>query len=313
MTRLAGQHLLGMRGLDRDTIYRILDTATGFRDISRRTIKKVPTLRGRVVLTIFYEPSTRTRMSFELAAKRLSADTAAIQVAGSAAQKGETLLDTAQNLDAMQLDAVVIRHGASGAPHFLAERIKARVINAGDGQHEHPTQALLDLYTMREHFGRLEGLEVSIVGDLLHSRVARSNLIGLATVGAKVRVFAPRTLLPPGLAETYGCTVCTTLDEALEGARVLMTLRLQKERMTSGLLPSLREYAREYGINAERLAKIRPDGVLMHPGPVNRGVELSPEVMDGPRSVILAQVENGVAVRMAVLYLILGGGEEAAS
>ncbi len=304
---MVGRHLLGMRDLGREQIYGILDASVGFKEISRRAIKKVPSLRGRMVLTVFYEASTRTRMSFELAAKRLSADTANIQFSGSSAQKGETLLDTAQNLDAMQLDAVVIRHSASGAPHYLAGRIKARVINAGDGQHEHPTQALLDLYTMRERFGRLEGLEVSIVGDILHSRVARSNLIALRTVGAQVRVFAPRTLLPPGLEEAYGCTVCKTLDEAISGAHVLMALRIQQERMTAGLLPSLREYALEYGINAARLAKIRPEGVLMHPGPVNRGVELSPDVMDGPRSVILEQVENGVAVRMAVLYLVLGG------
>lgn len=304
---IAGQHLLGMRGLSADQIYGILDAARGFKDISRRTIKKVPSLRGRNVMTVFYEASTRTRMSFELAAKRLSADISNIQSSGSSAQKGETLLDTAANLDAMQLDAIIIRHQSSGAPHYLADRIKARIINAGDGQHEHPTQALLDMLTMQDRFEKLEGLEVSIVGDILHSRVARSNLIALKTVGAKVRVFGPKTLLPPGLADTYGCTVCRSLDEALEGAHVLMALRLQKERMTGGLLPELREYAIEYGINARRLAKIRPDGVLMHPGPVNRGVELAPDVMDGPRSVILDQVENGVAVRMAVLYLILGG------
>jgi aspartate carbamoyltransferase catalytic subunit len=222
-------------------------------------------------------------------------------------QKGESLLDTMQNLDAMQLDAVIVRHHASGAPHYLADRIKARIINAGDGQHEHPTQALLDMLTMQDRFGNLDGLEVAIVGDILHSRVARSNLIGLRTVGAKVRVFGPKTLLPPGLAETYGCTVCTSLTEAIEGAQVLMTLRLQRERMAAGLLPELREYAIEYGISARRLAQLHPEGILMHPGPVNRGVELSPDVMDGPRSVILDQVENGVAVRMAVMYLILGG------
>jgi aspartate carbamoyltransferase catalytic subunit len=304
---MAGQHLLGMRGLGAAQIHGILDAAAGFKDISRRTIKKVPSLRGRTIMNVFYEASTRTRMSFELAAKRLSADVSAIASSGSSVQKGESLLDTAQNLDAMQLDAVVIRHQASGAPHYLADRIKARIINAGDGQHEHPTQALLDMLTMKERFGKLEGLEVSIVGDILHSRVARSNLIGLRTMGAKVRVFGPKSLLPPGLAAEYGCTVCPSLDEALEGAHVLMALRLQKERMTAGLLPDMREYAVEFGINAKRLARIRPDGFLMHPGPVNRGVELSPDVMDGPRSIILDQVENGVAVRMAVLYLILGG------
>ncbi len=304
---IAGQHLLGMRGLSAEQIYGILDAARGFKDISRRTIKKVPSLRGRTVLTVFYEASTRTRMSFELAAKRLSADASNIAASGSSVAKGETLLDTAKTLDAMQLDAVVIRHGASGAPHYLADRIGARVINAGDGLHEHPTQALLDLFTMREHLGKLEGLEVSIVGDILHSRVARSNLIALKTVGARVRVFGPRTLLPRGLAEAYGCTVCNSLDEALEGAQVLMALRLQRERMVAGLLPDLREYAIEYGIAARHLARLRPEGILMHPGPVNRGVELSSDVMEGERSVILDQVENGVAVRMAVLYLILGG------
>ncbi len=304
---IAGQHLLGMRGLTAEQIHAILDTAVGMKDISRRPIKKVPSLRGRMVLTVFYEASTRTRMSFELAAKRLSADTGSISASGSSVAKGETLSDTVRTLDAMQLDAVVIRHQASGAAQYVSERISARVINAGDGQHEHPSQALLDLFTMKERFGKLEGLEVSIVGDILHSRVARSNLIALKTVGAKVRVFAPRTLLPRGLAEVYGCTVCDTLDEALEGAKVLMALRLQKERMQAGLLPSLREYAIEFGINAKRLARIHPEGILMHPGPVNRGVELAPDVMDGPRSVILDQVENGVAVRMAILYLILGG------
>lgn len=303
---LAGQHLLGMRDLSADQIHHILDAAVGMKEVSRRQIKKVPSLRGRTVLNVFYEASTRTRMSFELAAKRLSADSSNIQSSGSSASKGETLADTCEVLDAMQLDAVVIRHQASGAPHYLADRIKARIINAGDGQHEHPSQALLDLFTMKERFGKLDGLEVTIVGDILHSRVARSNLIGLKTVGAKVRVFAPKTLLPRGLAEEYGCTVCDTLDEALEGTKVLMGLRLQQERMVSGLLPSLEEYAREFGINAKRLQKIHPDGILMHPGPVNRGVELSGDVMDGERSVILDQVENGVAVRMAILYLILG-------
>jgi aspartate carbamoyltransferase catalytic subunit len=307
---LAGQHLLGMRGLGADQIYGVLDAAKGFKDISRRAIKKVPSLRGRTIMNIFFESSTRTRMSFEIAAKRLSADASNITTSGSATSKGESLLDTAQNLDAMQLDAVVIRHWASGAPHYLADRIKAKIINAGDGQHEHPTQALLDMLTMQERFGKLEGLEVSIVGDILHSRVARSNLLGLKAVGAKVRVFGPRTLLPKGLTETYGCTVCKSLDEALEGAQVLMALRLQKERMTGGLLPSLREYAIDYGINQRRLAKIHPEGVLMHPGPVNWGVELSPDVSSGPRTVILDQVENGVAVRMAVLYLILGEAHE---
>ncbi len=304
---MRGQHLLGIRDLGAAQIHAILATAKAFKDISRRTIKKVPSLRGRTVMTVFYEASTRTRLSFELAAKRLSADVSGMQASNSSVQKGESLRDTAETLDAMQLDAVIIRHPSSGAPGYLARHIKARVINAGDGQHEHPTQALLDMLTMQEHFDSFEGLEVTIVGDILHSRVARSNLLGLCTLGAKVRVFGPRTLLPLKLAETYGCTVCSSLDEAIEGTRVLMTLRLQRERMTSGLLPELREYAREYGINSARVAKMHPEGIVMHPGPVNRGIELAPEVMDGPRSCILDQVENGVAVRMAVLYLVLGG------
>lgn len=304
---IAGQHLLGMRGVSADTIHHILDVAEGFREISRRTIKKVPSLRGRTILTVFYESSTRTRISFDLAAKRLSADTVSFATSGSSAEKGETLLDTAKNLDAMRCDAVVVRHSASGAPHYLADRIGARVVNAGDGQHEHPTQSLLDMLTMRQRFGKLEGLEVAICGDIMHSRVARSNLIALAEVGAHVRVAGPRTLIPAELAEAYKCTVCSSIPEAIEGAHVVMSLRLQRERMQAGLLPSLREYAIEYGINARKLELARPDAILMHPGPVNRGVELSADVVDGPRSVILDQVENGVAVRAAVLYLILGG------
>lgn len=304
---IAGQHLLGMEGMSRDTIHHILDTAQSFREVSRRAIKKVPSLRGRTILNVFYEASTRTRVSFELAAKRLSADGVNISSSGSSVQKGESLLDTAQTLDAMQADAVVIRHGASGAPHYIAKRIKARVINAGDGLHEHPTQALLDMLTMRQHCGQLENLEVAIVGDIAHSRVARSNLIGLRAVGAHVRVAGPATLLPKGLAELYGCTVCDSVDQALEGAQVVMGLRLQKERMSSGLLPSLQEYAVEYGISARRLTRTRRDAILMHPGPVNRGVELAADVVDSSRSVILDQVENGVAVRMALLFLILGG------
>lgn len=304
---IGGQHLLGMRGVSGDTIHGILEAAQGFHAISRRTIKKVPSLRGRTVLNVFYEASTRTRISFELAAKRLSADGANMSASGSSVAKGESLLDTAQTLAAMQADAVVIRHPASGAPHFLADRVDSRIINAGDGQHEHPTQALLDLLTIRQHHSKFEGLEVAIVGDIAHSRVARSNLLALATVGAKVRVFAPQTLLPRDIETVYDCEVVSSLPQALEGVHVVMSLRLQRERMVSGLLPSLREYAIEYGIGARHLALTRPDAILMHPGPVNRGVELSPDVVDGERSVILNQVENGVAVRMAILYLILGG------
>jgi aspartate carbamoyltransferase catalytic subunit len=303
----SGRHLLGMAGLPADDIVHLLDAAEGFREISRRTIKKVPSLRGRTVITAFFEASTRTRVSFELAAKRLSADTVNISSSGSSVSKGESLLDTAQTLDAMQMDCVVIRHGASGSPHYIADRIKACVVNGGDGQHEHPTQALLDMKTMRDRFKRLEGLEVAIIGDVLHSRVARSNLIGLRTMGAHVRIAGPKTLLPREVAAAYGCTICDNVPQALEGAHVVMALRLQRERMTAGLLPSLREYAVEYGVNAKRLELTRPDAILMHPGPVNRGVELAWDVVDGARSVILDQVENGVAVRCAVLYSLLGG------
>ena len=306
---LIGRNLLGLRGLGEETIDGILDTARGFKDISRRTIKKVPTLRGRTILNVFYEASTRTRVSFELAGKRLSADTINISASGSSVSKGESLLDMGQTLAAMRADAVVIRHGHSGAPHYLAKKLDAAIINAGDGLHEHPTQALLDFMTMREHLGSLRGKEVAIVGDIKHSRVARSNMLGLRTMGAKVRVAAPATLLPVGLVDEYGVERCATVEEAIEGAHVVMALRLQHERMSSGLLPSLREYAVRFGINSTRLKKTRQECVVMHPGPVNRGVELEPDVVDSGRSVILEQVENGVAVRCAVLYLVLGGDE----
>ncbi len=304
---IAGQHLLGIRGLSKDAIHHILDTAEGFREISRRRIKKVPTLRGRTIVNAFFENSTRTRVSFELAAKRLSADGVNVSASGTSVAKGESLIDMAQTLAAMQLDAVVIRHGQAGAPHYLAERLDARIINAGDGQHEHPTQALLDLMTIRRHFRTLENLDVALVGDIAHSRVARSNLLALHTVGANIRVAGPKTLLPPQIERAYRCTVCNSVAEAVEGAHVVMALRLQRERMVEGLLPSLREYANEFGVNAALLETTRPEAILMHPGPVNRGVELAPDVIDGPRSVILDQVENGVAVRAAILYLILGG------
>jgi aspartate carbamoyltransferase catalytic subunit len=304
---LLGQHILGIEELSTESIDQILDTAKGFLEISRRTIKKVPSLRGRSVLTVFYENSTRTRISFELAAKRLSADTVNMSASGSSVSKGESLLDTAQTLDAMQCDAIIIRHPHSGAPHFIAPHVKARVINAGDGQHEHPTQALLDLFTMQERFGKLQGLEVAIVGDVLHSRVARSNMLALKKMGAHVRIFGPRTLIPYGVEQAYGCEVAESLEQCVSGAHVLMALRLQKERMGAGFIPSLREYAIEYGINARLLKRLRSDAIVLHPGPVNRGVELSPEVIDGPQSLILDQVEKGVAVRAAVLYLVLAG------
>jgi aspartate carbamoyltransferase catalytic subunit len=304
---IANQHLLGVRDLSSQQITAILDAAEGFREISRRRIKKVPSLRGRTILNVFYEASTRTRVSFEIAGKRLSADTINISSSGSSASKGESLQDTAQTLDAMQPDAVVLRHGASGAAAFVADRIKARVINAGDGQHEHPTQALLDHFTMRRHFGRLEGLHVAIIGDVLHSRVARSNMLALRTMGAKVRVCGPATLMPRDVSATYGCEVVQNVAHAIEDVHVVMVLRLQRERMVGGFLPSLREYSIEYGIDAKRMAHTRPDAIVMHPGPVNRGVELSADMVNGPRSLIHDQVESGVAVRAAVLYLILGG------
>ena len=307
---IAGHHLLGMRGVSADSIYGILAPAQGFKAISQRKIKKVPSLRGRTILNVFYENSTRTRVSFELAAKRLSADGVNISASGSSVAKGESLLDMAQTLNAMKADAVIIRPPSSGAPHFLADRIDARIINAGDGLHEHPTQALLDIMTIWEKFDELEGLNVAIIGDIKHSRVARSNLLAMRTLGMNVRVAGPATLLPRDLATVYGCEVCKSVDEAVEGAHVVMSLRLQQERMTGGMLPSLREYAIEYGINAKTLERTRPEAILMHPGPVNRGVELSPDIVDGGRSVILDQVENGVAIRCAVLYLILGGSQQ---
>lgn len=307
---IAGQHLLGLEGMTADQIHGLLDMADGFQKISRRTIKRVPSLRGRTVLTAFFEPSTRTRVSFDLAAKRLSADGVGFAAGGSSVSKGESLLDTARTLDAMQCDAVIIRHNRSGAPHFLANHLKARIVNAGDGMHEHPTQGLLDMKTIRDRFRRLEGLEVAIIGDIAHSRVARSNLIGLSACGANVRIAGPGTLLPRELARAYGCTICDSVPHALEGAHVIMALRLQRERMSAGFLPSLREYAIEYGINAELLELARPEAILMHPGPVNRGVELSPDIVYSDRSVVLDQVENGVAVRCAVLFAILGGDSE---
>jgi aspartate carbamoyltransferase catalytic subunit len=284
----------------------ILDLAASFKEISERPIKKVPTLRGRTVVTLFFEDSTRTRASFELAAKRLSADTVHLGMSGSSVSKGETLLDTARNLEAMRPDVVVIRHRSSGAPHFLARRLGVSVINAGDGQHEHPTQGLLDMMTIRERKARLEGLDVAIVGDVLHSRVARSNIFGLTKVGARVRVAGPRTLLPVEV-ERLGVRAFDRVEPALEGADVVIVLRIQRERQDESYFPSLREYARKFGVSAARLELAKPDAIVMHPGPMNRGVEISPDVADGSRSVILEQVRNGVALRMALLYLCAGG------
>ena len=298
--------LLGIADLEVAEIRLILDTAASLKEISARPIKKVPTLRGKTVVTVFYEPSTRTRMSFEIAAKRLSADTLNLTVAASSAVKGETLMDTAHNLEAMQPDLLVIRHPASGAPHYLARRLKCGVINAGDGLHEHPTQALLDLLTVEEAKGRLDGLKVAIIGDIAHSRVARSDIQAFTKMGSQVTVAGPATMLPPYL-ESLGARVTYSLEEAVEGADVIMMLRLQLERMGQMFLSTLREYSRYFGLAPRHLKLAQPDVIIMHPGPLNRGVEISPEVADGSHSVILEQVTNGVAVRMAMLYLLIGG------
>lgn len=298
-------HLLGLEELSRNEILHILDTAQSFRQVLERPVKKVPSLRGVTVCNAFYENSTRTRLSFDLAAKRLSADTLAFSTSGSSVSKGETLLDTVRNIQAMKVDMVVIRHSSSGAAHYLARNVDAHVINAGDGFHEHPTQGLLDIYTMRERLGSLQGARVTIVGDIAHSRVARSNIWGLTKLGAQVTLVGPETLLPAEV-ERLGVRCTSRLEEGLEGAQVVNVLRLQLERMQSGFLPSLREYATYFGVNRAAIEKAGVQ-VVMHPGPMNRGVEIDPEVADGPQSVILDQVTNGVAIRMAVLFLVWGG------
>ena len=304
------KHLLGISELSPAEIAHVLDTAETFREISAREIKKVPTLRGRTVINLFFEPSTRTRTSFEIAAKRLSADTINISSSSSSVAKGETLLDTARNLEAMSPDFIVIRHPSSGAPHALARVCRAAVINAGDGAHEHPTQALLDALSIRQRKGRIEGLEVAILGDILHSRVARSNTHLLTKLGAAVRLAGPGTLAPPefaSLVEGGRLRVANRVEEAIEGADVVMVLRIQRERQSSAFFPSLREYAAHYGLNLKRLGAARPDAIVMHPGPMNRGIEIASDVADGTRSLILDQVSNGLAVRMAVLYLLARG------
>ena len=306
-----GKDLLGLEELSREQILGILDTSEPFKEISERTIKKVPVLRGKTIVNAFFENSTRTRISFEFAEKRLSADTVNFAASGSSVSKGETLVDTARNLEAMRIDMVVIRHGSSGAAHFLAERIASNVINAGDGKHEHPTQGLLDMLTIRDHLGKLEGARVCIVGDVLHSRVARSNIHGLRKVGAEVAVCGPKTLMPPHIEE-MGVTVFRRIEEAIEWADALNVLRLQLERMTAGFVPSVREYNRVFGVSTERIEKAPRDILILHPGPMNRGVEIDSAVADGPHSVILQQVTNGVAIRMAVLYLLAGGKPDTA-
>jgi aspartate carbamoyltransferase catalytic subunit len=305
------RHLLGIEPLSPGDIQTILDTAQGLREILDRPIKKVPALRGKTVVNLFYEASTRTRASFEVAEKVLSADSLSIASSTSSVQKGETLLDTAKNLEAMNPDMIVIRHSSSGAPHFLARHCRSAIVNAGDGAHEHPTQALLDALTLRQRKGRLRDLRVAIVGDILHSRVARSNIWLLSKMGAQVRLCAPPTLIPPGIEALAPVTY--RIEEAVEGADAIMMLRIQLERMTGGYFPSLREYHARFGLTAERVRRARKDVLIMHPGPMNRGVEISSEVADGPYSVILDQVTNGVAVRMAILLLLLGASGEAAS
>lgn len=295
--------LLGLDELSPREIVHILDTAESFREVSTRSIKKVPALRGKVVALLFFEDSTRTRMSFELAASRLSADTILFTARGSSVSKGETTLDTVRNIEAMGVDIFVIRHGQSGAPHLVARQVRASVLNAGDGSHEHPTQALLDIFTIRQRLGRVEGVKVAIVGDIAHSRVARSNIIGLRKLGAEVTVVGPPTLVPNAIA-AMGCRISHSLDDVLGEVDVINMLRIQFERFGGGLFPSLREYSRLYGLGAQRLARCRKNVLVMHPGPINRGVELTSEVADGPNSCILQQVTNGLAVRMAVLYLV---------
>ncbi len=302
--------LLDIDGLTRADIERILDTAEAFFQVSRRPVRKVPTLRGKTVVNLFYEASTRTRMSFELAGKRLSADVINMTVAASSVKKGETLQDTCRTLEAMHPDVIVIRHGASGAAAYVASKIGCSVINAGDGMHAHPTQALLDAFTIRREKGKLDGLVVTIVGDIAHSRVARSNAQLLKLFGCEVRVVGPRTLLPAAV-DSLGVRVFDEVSEALAGADVVMVLRIQQERLAGALLPSLREYARTFGIGPKALAHAKPDAIVMHPGPMNRGVEIENIIADGERSVVLDQVEAGVAVRMALLYLLAGEATEA--
>ncbi len=304
--RFQHKHLLGMEQLSVEDILYVLSIARSFKEISARPIKKVPTLRGKTIINFFFEPSTRTRLSFEIAAKRMSADTFNISASTSSAQKGETLIDTARNLEAMSPDIIILRHPNSGSPLLLTQHVNAAIINAGDGTHEHPSQGLLDLMTVMEHKGRIEGLTIAIIGDITHSRVAHSDIIGFVRLGAQVRVAGPATFMPPGI-ESLGAQVCATAAQAVAGADVVMALRIQQERQHDPLIPSLREYARFYGVNRKLLELAKKDVLVMHPGPINRGVEMSPDVADGTGSVILDQVANGVAVRMALLYLVMGG------
>ncbi len=304
--QLKSRHLLGTEGLTPEEITLVLDTAESLTEVSRREVKKVPTLRGQTVINLFFEPSTRTRTSFELAEKRLSADALNFSSGSSSVLKGETLIDTARNLEAMNPDFIVMRHAMPGAPHFLSRICRSRIVNAGDGAHEHPTQALLDALTIRQKKGTLSNLRVAIVGDILHSRVVRSNIFLLNKMGSSVTLVGPSTLMPVEI-ERLGVTVSHRMDEAIEGADVIMMLRIQTERQGKGYFPSVREYYRMFGLTEERVKRAKPDVIIMHPGPINRGVEIASSVADGPWSVILDQVTNGVAIRMAVLYLLAGG------
>jgi len=300
------KHLISLSDLSVEDLNLVLLTAKSFKEISSRSIKKVPTLRGRTVINLFFEPSTRTRLSFEIAAKRMSADTFNVSASTSSATKGESLVDTARNLEAMNPDMIIIRHSSSGAPNLLKRHIKTSVINAGDGTHEHPSQGLLDMMTVLEHKGSLEGLKIAIIGDIAHSRVAHSDIIGFTKMGASVSVSGPATMVPVGL-EQLGARVCLQPEDAVADADVVMALRIQRERVMDPLIPSLREYATFFGINPKMLKLAKPDALIMHPGPINRGVEIDPVIADGPHSVIIDQVTNGVAVRMALLYLLMGG------
>ena len=304
--KLSSKDVLGIKELSVDEINLILDTAESFIEISTREIKKVPTLRGKTVINLFYEPSTRTRTSFEIAAKRLSADTVNISASTSSVVKGETLIDTAMNLEAMNPDIIIMRHSAAGAPHILSGLIKQSIINAGDGAHEHPTQALLDMMTIREKKGKIEGLKVAIVGDIAHSRVARSNIYGLTKMGANVTVAGPATMMPRDI-DKLGVRVCYHLEEAIKDVDIIMVLRIQLERQENNIFPSLREYSNYYCLNAQNITLAKDDVLVMHPGPINRGVEIAPDIADGSHSIILDQVTNGVAIRMALLYLLTGG------
>lgn len=307
--QLRKKDILDIESLSAEEITLILDTADGMKEISERPIKKVPTLRGKTIILFFHEPSTRTKVSFDIAAKRLSSDSISISASSSSMVKGETLIDTAKTLQAMNPDIIVMRHSAGGAPHLMARHVRASVINGGDGMHAHPTQALLDMLSARERLGSLDGKRIAIIGDIAHSRVARSNVVGFQKMGSKVVLCGPPTMIPKGI-ETYGADVTCDMDEAVEGADIIMMLRIQKERQENFLFSTVREYSRFYGLSEARVKKAKDDVLIMHPGPMNRGVEISESVADGPYSIILDQVANGVAVRMALFYLLAGGARD---